>query len=295
MTKTYRGRFAPTPSGPLHLGSLLTALASWLDARSRGGVWLLRIDDLDRARCPRGAGSEILRQLEAHGLQWDERPRYQSQHIAEYREALERLERDGRLYACTCSRAVLKESCRPGPDDPVYPGTCREAGRGGRASRRVRLEDGTLCFDDAGQLRQCRRLADEVGDFVVRRADGQYAYQLACAVDESAQAISDVVRGADLLGSTFRQLWLMCALGLPAPRYRHLPVVVSADGRKLSKQNRAPPVTPRTAAANLRRCLRLLHQPDVEAGASAEILRVAAAQWDAARVSRSAQIGDLPL
>ena len=293
--ETYRGRFAPTPSGPLHLGSLLTALASWLDARSRGGAWLLRIDDLDRARCPKGADAAILRQLEAHGLQWDESPRYQARHIAEYREALEHLERDGLIYACSCSRALLKASCRPGPDDPVYPGTCRDAGRAGRVSRRVRLDNGTLCFDDRGLQRQCRALADEVGDFVVRRADGQYAYQLACAVDESAQAISDVVRGADLLGSTFRQLWLMRALALPAPRYRHLPLVVDAAGRKLSKQNHAPPVAPRAAAANLRRCLRLLHQDDVDAGTPAEILRVAAAQWDAARISRTAQIGDLPL
>lgn len=291
----YRGRFAPTPSGPLHLGSLLTALGSWLDARSRGGSWLLRIDDLDRARCPKGADTEILRQLEAHGLHWDESARYQAQHIVEYREAFERLERDGRLYACTCSRAVLKATRLAGPDDPVYAGTCRNAGHGVRAARRVRIDAGMLCFDDGWQARQCRQLVAEVGDFVVRRADGQHAYPLACAVDEAAQAITDVVRGADLLGSTFRQLWLMRALGLAAPRYRHLPVLTDAQGRKLSKQNHAPAVACGSAGANLRRCLRLLHQKDVDADAPTEILRAATAQWDAARVSRTAQIGDLPL
>lgn len=292
----YRGRFAPTPSGPLHLGSLLTALASWLDARSRGGAWLLRIDDLDHARCPKGTDAQILRQLEAHGLHWDEAPRYQARHVAEHRAAFERLERDGRLYACTCSRAVLKASSAPGPDDPVYAGTCRDAHRTGRASVRVRVDASTLCFDDATQERQCRRLAAEVGDFVVQRADGQYAYQLACAVDEAAQAITNVVRGADLLGSTFRQLWLMRSLGLPAPRYRHLPVLTDARGRKLSKQNHAPAADIASAGANLRRCLRLLNQGDVEdADAPAEILRAAVAQWDATRVSRTAQFGDLPL
>ena len=295
METRYRGRFAPTPSGPLHLGSLLTALASWLDARSRGGAWLLRIDDLDRARCPKGTDTQILRQLEAHGLHWDEAPRYQARHVAEYRAAFEQLERDGRLYACTCSRAVLAQTSVPGPDDPVYAGTCRDAARAGRASARVRVGAGTLCFDDGTQGRQCRDLASEVGDFVVRRADGQYAYQLACAVDEHAQAITDVVRGADLLGSTFRQLWLMRELALPAPRYRHLPVLTDARGRKLSKQNHAVPVAADSAGANLRRCLRLLHQEDVDADAPAGILRAAVARWDAARVSRTAQFSDLPL
>jgi glutamyl-Q tRNA(Asp) synthetase len=291
----YRGRFAPTPSGPLHLGSLLTALASWLDARRQGGAWLLRIDDLDRARCPKGMDAELLRQLEAHGLHWDEAPRYQTRHIAEYRAAFERLEHDGRLYACTCSRAELRQTSTPGSDDPVYAGTCRDARRAGRASARVRVDTTTLCFDDGAQGRQCRRLAAAIGDFVVRRADGQYAYQLACAIDETAQAITDVVRGADLLGSTFRQLWLMQALDLTAPRYRHLPVLTDARGRKLSKQNHAPAVAAGSAGANLRRCLRLLHQEDVDAAAPAEILRAAAAQWDAGRVSRTAQFGDLPL
>ena len=292
----YRGRFAPTPSGPLHLGSLLTALASWLDARHHGGAWLLRIDDLDRARCPRGADAVILRQLEGHGLHWDESPRYQSAHVAEYRDALRRLEDAQRLYACACSRATLKESARPGPDGPVYPGTCRSAEIAlGRGSLRARMPDRELCFNDAWQGRQCRDLAREVGDFVVRRANGEIAYQLACAVDEQAQRISHVVRGADLLGSTFCQLWVQEELGQRPPRYAHLPVLADARGRKLSKQNHAAAVDARDAAANLRRCLRLLNQEEMEGDDPAAILAGARKCWDAARVSRTAQMEVPPL
>lgn len=292
----YRGRFAPTPSGPLHMGSLLTALASWLDARSRGGQWLLRVDDLDRARCPPGAADVILRQLEAHGLTWDGAVRYQRRHADDYRATLRTLERDGAIYACTCSRAVLKAGALAGPDGPVYAGTCREARHGtASASLRVRVPARTLCLDDGWQGRQCRELDREVGDFVVRRADGAAAYQLACAVDEPAQGITHVVRGADLLGSTFCQLWLQQTLGTPAPEYRHLPVLTDARGRKLSKQNRAAALDSGIAASNLRHCLRLLNQADSAGDTVAEVLGQALAQWNAARVSRTAQINDLPL
>jgi glutamyl-Q tRNA(Asp) synthetase len=290
----YRGRFAPTPSGPLHLGSLLTAVASWLAARHAGGAWLLRIDDLDRARCPRGMDATILRQLEAHGLGWDEPPRYQSRALDDYRAALERLDRAGRLYACACTRAALKRDARAGPDGPVYAGTCRDAGHDARRhALRARLPDRELCVADALQGRQCRHLARDVGDFVVRRANGEFAYQLACAVDEHAQGITDVVRGADLLGSTFCQAWVQDELDLPVPRYAHLPVLVDARGRKLSKQNHAAPVEARSALANLRRCLALLNQPVPEAATPAELLAAAAIAWDAARVSRTAQLGDV--
>jgi glutamyl-Q tRNA(Asp) synthetase len=294
-TPHYRGRFAPTPSGPLHLGSLITALASWLQARSRGGVWLLRIDDLDQARCPAGTDALILRQLEAHGLHWEEDVRYQTRFVDEYRDALAQLDRAGLVYACTCSRATLKEICRPGPDGPVYPNRCRDAAHHGRASRRVRLDDETLCVDDGWQGRQCRHLLRDVGDFVVRRASGEIAYQLACAVDEHAQRVTEVVRGADLLGSTFCQLWVQRALGLAPPRYRHLPVLVDAQGRKFSKQNHAAPADSRVAADNLRRCLQLLDQPEAEGARPGEILAAALAQWDAARIPCTAQIGGLPL
>jgi glutamyl-Q tRNA(Asp) synthetase len=159
----------------------------------------------------------------------------------------------------------------------------------------LRLDDTTLCFDDRWQGRQCRHLTREVGDFVVRRADGEIAYQLACAVDEHAQHVTEVVRGADLLGSTFCQLWVQQALGFTPPRYRHLPVLSDARGRKLSKQNHAPPVDVRSATDNLRRCLLLLSQPDAEGARPGEILAAALARWDAARIPRTAQIGDLRL
>lgn len=290
----YRGRFAPTPSGTLHLGSLLTALASYLQARREGGAWLLRIDDLDRARCPAGMSDRILRQLEAHGLHWDEAPRYQRDHLDAYHEALQTLQRRNLLYACACTRAALKASSLPGPDGPVYPGTCRDAGAT-QGSLRARVPAGRCCFDDAWQSRQCRDLVAEIGDFVVRRADGAPAYQLACAVDERAQRITEVVRGADLLGSTFQQRWLMRELGIPPPAYRHLPVLVDARGRKLSKQNRAAPVAAADATANLVRCLRALGQviaPDLERAAPSEVLAHAVARWDAARIPRSAQMAE---
>jgi glutamyl-Q tRNA(Asp) synthetase len=191
---------------------------------------------------------------------------------------------------------VLKQSSRRGRDGPVYPGTCRQAGHAlERASLRAWLPDRELCFDDALQGRQCRRLASEVGDFVVRRANGEIAYQLACAVDEQAQRITHVVRGADLLGSTFCQLWVQQELGQAPPRYGHLPVVTDARGRKLSKQNHAPAVDARAAAANLRRCLRLLGQEDVASDQPGEIVAAAARRWDAARISRTAQMEGLPL
>lgn len=278
------------------MGSLLTALASWLEARSCGGEWLLRVDDLDRARCPPGTAEVILRQLDAHGLTWDGAVRYQRQHAGDYRAALRALERKGATYACSCSRAVLKAGALAGADGPVYAGTCRDARHGAAgASLRVRIPARTLCFDDAWQGRQCRELARDIGDFVVRRADGVAAYQLACAVDEPAQGITQVVRGADLLGSTFCQLWLQQTLGTPTPEYRHLPVLTDARGRKLSKQNRAAALDSSAAASNLRHGLRLLNQPDSAGGTVAEVLTQALAQWDAARISRTAQIGDLPL
>lgn len=291
---SYRGRFAPTPSGPLHLGSLLTALASFLQARHAGGAWLLRIDDLDRPRCPPGMVGRILRQLEAHGLTWDEAPRHQLACVDEYRGALERLRQSGLLYRCSCTRAVLRAVSRPGPDGPVYPGTCRGAART-RGSVRLRAGSGPLSLEDGWQGRQCRELGAEVGDFVVQRADGALAYQLACAVDEHAQRITEVVRGADLLGSTFQQRRVQQLLGLPTPAYRHLPVVTDARGRKLSKQNHAAPVDARDASANLLQCLALLRQEppaSLRGAAPGEILGWAVAHWAAAKVPRTAQIGE---
>ncbi|ROH90905.1 tRNA glutamyl-Q(34) synthetase GluQRS [Stagnimonas aquatica] len=289
----YRGRFAPTPSGPLHLGSLLTALTSWLRARQAGGRWLLRIDDLDRARCPPGASAVILRQLEAHGLHWDETPRLQSAHGAEYTAALERLQSQGRVYPCDCTRARLAAESRPGPDGPVYSGRCRSAPIGtGAAALRWRVPSGGVELQDPVQGRLWRDAESEIGDFVLRRGDGVCGYQLACVVDEQAQGITEVVRGADLIGSSLRQILLLGALGAPVPAYLHLPVLVAVDGRKLSKQNGAPALDEHSAGANLQRCLRALGGAppvELERAAPQEILAWALREWRLTQVAPARQ------
>lgn len=287
----YRGRFAPTPSGPLHLGSLLTALAGWLDARVHGGHWLLRIDDLDQARCPPGAADVILRQLEVHGLQWDESPRWQSAHRPEYEAACAELQQRQLLYACHCTRAVLATESRSGTDGPVYSGHCR-APPGDTPARhtgslRLRTPTGEIELDDPIQGHLRRNLEHDVGDFVLRRADGLIGYQLACVIDEAAQGINHVLRGADLIGSSLRQLLLQRLLDLPSPGYAHLPVLTGSDGRKLSKQNGAAALDPSTPADNLRRCLRLLGQPVPEAGLSTlEVLEQARERWRLSAIPR---------
>jgi glutamyl-Q tRNA(Asp) synthetase len=242
----YRGRFAPSPTGPLHMGSLVTALATWLDARAHGGQWLVRIEDLDYPRCVRGADTDILQTLERLGLVPDEPPAWQSRREALYADALHRLDVAGQLYPCGCSRKEIADSLlhvRERHQTLGYPGTCRN-GLNGKLPRawRVRVPDGpaaTLCFDDRWQGRQCQDLETEVGDFVLRRADGLWAYQLAVVVDDGLQGITHIVRGADLLDSTPRQIHLQHLLGLPTPTYLHVPVVVNAVGEKLSKQSGA--------------------------------------------------------
>jgi len=290
---SYRGRFAPTSSGPLHLGSLLTALASWLQARQAGGAWLLRIDDLDTERCRPGHADTILRQLQAHGLLWDEPPRVQSRHAAEYAEAFERLHGLGLLYPCACTRAQLAQDALPGIDGPVYAGACRNRGViSERPSWRLRVGSGELHLHDPWQGELCRDLATDIGDFIVRRADGQTGYQLACVVDEAAQGITEVVRGADLIGSSSRQIHLQGLLGLPAPAYRHLPVLAGPDGRKLSKQNHARPLDAAHAPDNLRYCLELLGQEppaELRAAAASEVLRWGLEHWNPAAVPGGVQ------
>lgn len=286
----YIGRFAPTPSGPLHLGSLLTALASWLAARAAQGQWRLRIDDLDRLRCAPGAESVILRQLEAHGLHWDGPVARQSEHLADYAEALQQLAAGGRLYNCICTRALLAEQSLNGPDGPVYSGACRcrQPLSGETAALRLRIPQQPLLLQDELQG-AIRRQSGEVGDFVLRRADGLIGYQLACVVDEALMGISHVLRGADLIGSSLRQNILQAALALPTPRYAHLPVLLGPDGRKLSKQNGAAALDENLASTQISRCLALLgHPPPAELlGASpAQLLAWALLHWDWARLPR---------
>lgn len=240
----YRGRFAPSPTGPLHFGSLVAALGSYLDARSVGGAWLLRMEDLDPPREVPGAADDILRTLDALGFEWDESVLYQSTRTDAYADAVERLTRLGLVFPCGCSRREISASGRLGAEGPVYPGTCRERLPPGRKARSVRLRTtpDTILVRDRMQGDLVQDLEREIGDFVLRRADGIHAYQLAVVVDDAHQRITDVVRGADLLLSTPRQVYLQQALGFPAPRYAHLPVAVDAAGRKLSKSEDAAPV-----------------------------------------------------
>ena len=250
----YCGRFAPSPTGPLHAGSLVAALASWLDARTHGGRWLLRIDDLDAPRTVPGASAHILAALKAHGLAWDGEVVYQSQRHAAYRDAFERLRAAGWVYACGCTRKEIADSLTHVAGstalgargrESIYPGTCRGGlaqgltqGRTPRAWR-VRVGDASVAFTDFSGGTIKHDLARDTGDFVLLRADGQWAYQIAVVVDDADAGVTHVVRGADLLNSTPRQIFLQQRLGVPTPSYRHIPVVASANGEKLSKQNGA--------------------------------------------------------
>jgi glutamyl-Q tRNA(Asp) synthetase len=239
--RIYRGRFAPSPTGLLHAGSLVAAMASFLDARAHDGQWLLRIEDIDEARAQPGAAEAIMACLAAHGMQWDGKPVWQSRRKALYRAAFERL--GTAVYACGCSRREIADSRIGIAADgaAVYPGTCRRGLAPGRAPRAWRLQvpDQEIMFEDRwmGPVRQ--RLSTEVGDFVLKRADGYWAYQLAVVVDDGDQEITDVVRGADLLDSTARQIYLQRLLGLATPRYMHVPVLTNERGEKLSKQTGA--------------------------------------------------------
>jgi len=254
---SYTGRFAPSPSGPLHAGSLVAALASYLDARAHHGRWLLRIEDVDTPRTVAGADRFIMQQLSCLGLHWDGEVMWQSQRHAVYQAALEQLQGAGYLYGCACTRreiALANAGGRatravtgldtPGSDDErPYPGTCREGLPGGRSARawRLRVPAGIERFDDRWAGPQQQDVALAVGDFVLRRADGLWAYQLAVVVDDAAQGVTDIVRGADLLGSTARQRVLARLLGQTPPRVMHVPLVLDRrTGLKLSKQNHAP-------------------------------------------------------
>ena len=288
----YRGRFAPSPSGPLHFGSLVTALGSFLRARSGRGEWLVRMEDLDRPREVPGAADGILRTLEAFGLLWDGEVVYQSGRGEHYRAALEALRATGAVYPCACSRKdILAVQRALNKAASVYPGTCRPGlppGRRGRAWR-VRTEGVEIAFDDALQGPYRERLDQATGDFVVKRADGLFAYQLAVVVDDAAQGISEVVRGCDLLDNTPRQIHLQRLLGVPTPAYLHLPVALDAAGRKLSKQTFAHPVRADRPQLELVAALAFLGQrvpAELHRAGAGEILRWAIGAWDLERVAR---------
>lgn len=281
----YRGRFAPTPSGPLHFGSLVAALASFLDARRAGGEWLLRIEDIDPPRCPVGAAETIIAQLEAFGLQWDGPVLWQQGRETLYALALARLEVLGLAYPCSCSRRQWREY-------PVYPGWCRCGVRepDTPVAWRLRSDLGRrpVIWQDRLFGEQCIDPA-AMGDVILKRKDGLWAYQLAVVVDDAEQGITDVVRGADLLDNTPWQRQLQQALGLPEPRYLHLPLIMDASGQKLSKQNLAAPLPLEDAAVRplLHRALRALDQappPALAAAPVSEQLGQAIADWDVGRI-----------
>ncbi len=243
----YVGRFAPSPTGPLHAGSLVAALASWLDARAHEGRWLVRIEDVDRPRCVAGASERILSQLADLGLVPDTPPVYQSNREALYEGALNRLAVADQAYACGCSRKDIEQASgqtRARHGELIYPGTCRNGlqGRPARAWRLRTAHAGVVHWNDRRGGPQQQDVEGEVGDFVLRRADGLWAYQLAVVVDDADQGVTDVVRGEDLADNTARQILLQAALGLPTPRYLHTPLVRGANGEKLSKQNGAAPL-----------------------------------------------------
>lgn len=289
----YRGRFAPSPTGPLHFGSLVAAAGSFLEARTRGGDWLVRMDDLDPPRVVPGAADDILRTLDACGMNWDGRVARQSARHDAYHAALHRLRARGLVYPCGCSRREIADSAVPGMEGPVYPGTCRGGIAGARNARALRLDTrgAVITFEDALQGRIASALERETGDFLIYRSDGVYAYQLAVVVDDAEEGVTDIVRGADLLGSTPRQIYLQGLLDLPQPRYAHLPVAVNAAGEKLSKQSQAVPVDAAQPLPALIAALHFLGQSPPRALARATVREFwdwALANWILKRVPRAA-------
>ncbi|WP_212795885.1 tRNA glutamyl-Q(34) synthetase GluQRS [Pseudomonas sp. St386] len=279
------GRFAPTPSGHLHFGSLVAALASYLDARAVGGRWLLRMEDLDPPREEPGAQAAILKALESYGFEWDGEMVRQSERHDAYDQVINRLFSQGLAYACTCSRKQLEAY------QGIYPGLCRNAGHSTEdAAIRLRVPELEYHFTDRVQGEFRQHLGREVGDFVIRRRDGLYAYQLAVVLDDAWQGVTDIVRGADLLDSTPRQLYLQELLGLPQPRYLHVPLITQPDGHKLGKSYRSPPLAADQATPLLLRALRALgQQPGLELvdASPRELLAWGIRHWDAGKIPRT--------
>jgi glutamyl-Q tRNA(Asp) synthetase len=277
----YVGRFAPSPTGPLHFGSLVAAVASFLDARANRGAWLVRIEDVDETRCQPVFADQILATLRAFDLNWDGDVVVQSAQKSHYAAAMSVLTHAGYTYGCECSRREIADSAHMGIDGPVYPGTCRAKSLPfDSVAVRFKVAEGRTDFSDRLQGAQSQDLASDVGDFVIRRRDQLFAYQLAVVVDDFRAGVTDVVRGADLLDSTARQIALQRALGYPTPRYLHIPVATNREGEKLSKQTLASPVDAEDRLGVLRGALRFLRQPDDHPAATCrQLLDLAAAHW----------------
>ncbi|HGO8545551.1 TPA: tRNA glutamyl-Q(34) synthetase GluQRS [Neisseria meningitidis] len=290
----YTGRFAPSPTGLLHIGSLLTAAASYADARSNGGKWLVRMEDLDPPREMPGAASHILHTLEAFGFEWDGEVAYQSHRYALYEETLCRLQTAGLVYPCHCSRKDWQAGARRGADGFVYNGRCRHPGQrpapqGKQPAWRIRVPDRDIGFSDGIVGGYAQNLARDIGDFVLLRADGYWAYQLAVVADDAEQGVTHIVRGQDLLVSTPRQIYLQQCLGVPTPQYAHLPLLTNAQGQKWSKQTLAPALDLNRREQLLRQVFRYLNLPEApEADRPAELLDWAVAHWDMDKVPKHA-------
>ncbi len=288
--RPYVGRFAPSPTGPLHFGSLVAAMASYVDARAAGGRWLLRIEDVDQPRCSLVAETKIRSQLAAYGFEHDGEVVRQSERVDRYSEALRTLTSAGEAFVCQCTRAQLAVAARNAENETIYPGTCCALRLPDGAARAVRLRVGENTSDVSfvdrcyGLVRQ--NVKRDIGDFVLRRADGLFAYQLAVVVDDAQQGVSDVVRGADLLGNTARQIALQQCLGYPTPRYLHLPVARNANGEKLSKQTQATAIDERLALPTLAEAWRFLRQDNLgQMRTVAEFWARAFTAWAPARLA----------
>ena len=290
MNIPHIGRFAPSPTGPLHFGSLLAALASHLDARACGGAWHVRIDDIDETRCRPEYADDILQTLHAFGFRWDGEVVVQSRQKIQYAAALQQLVDGGHIYACMCSRREIADSAVHGIDGAVYPGTCRHARHAlPHNALRVVTDDRAITFVDRLQGTQTQHLATDVGDFVVKRRDGLFAYQLAAVVDDHALGVTDIVRGADLLDSTARQIHLQQLLGYTTPSYLHIPVATNRLGQKLSKQTLAPAITAADAISHLQAALDFLGQArPLDAPATPSLLlKHATRHWQPAAIPQS--------
>ncbi|OOY99384.1 tRNA glutamyl-Q(34) synthetase GluQRS [Solemya velum gill symbiont] len=277
----YRGRFAPTPSGPLHFGSLVAAVASYLDARHHQGDWFVRIDDLDQPRQKPGSVESILATLEALGFEWDDEIQYQSRRTERYQALLDELSNRQLVYPCSCSRKEIAAEAKAGVDGLVYPGTCRSGMREGATqfSFRIITDESVIQFNDRIQGTYTQQLDRDIGDFVLKRADGLFAYQLAIVADDHDQKINSIVRGRDLLVSTPRQIYLQQLLAMETPDYAHVPLVMDDNGNKLSKSDAAHPVDTKRALETLNLTLDFLGQAAVEADTIDSFWQQATRNW----------------
>jgi glutamyl-Q tRNA(Asp) synthetase len=291
MNAKYIGRFAPSPTGPLHFGSLLAATASYLDAKSHQGKWLVRMEDVDRQREVAGAAAQILSTLEAFGFEWDGAVLYQSKRDEAYQAALETLKQAELAYPCGCSRKEITETAHFGSYGPIYPGVCRDGLPAGKQARawRIKTDSHKVIFADRIQGQQLFNLAEMSGDFIIKRADDLFAYQLAVVVDDAMQGITHIVRGADLLDSTPRQIHLQQQLGFSQPSYAHIPVAVNQQGEKLSKQTHAEAIAPAQKITLLKQAFAFLGlTPPSEAMSLDELWQFAIVNWNIGQVPNKA-------